>query len=113
MRLSPGKYKAILGSIGRLVETGRRAIAAGAEEDLGQAMTACHGELQALGVSNPRLDRMVAEALSAGALGAKLSGAGLGGIVIALVRPAQQEGVTAAWKSLHVAWLRSTQVTEQ
>ncbi len=113
MRLSPAKYNAILGSIAALVETGRRAIAAGAEEDLGQAMTACHGELQAMGVSNPRLDRLVAEALSAGALGAKLSGAGLGGIVIALVRPAQQEQVAAAWRSLQVAWLRSTQVTEQ
>ncbi len=111
MTLAPEKYRAILETIGRLVETGRTAIATGAEEELGRAMTSCHWELQALGVSNSRLDRMVKEALSAGALGAKLSGAGLGGIVIALVRAAQLEEVTAAWRSLGVPWLHSTIVS--
>jgi mevalonate kinase len=110
MKLSPEKHRAILASIGDLVETARTAIATGAEEELGRVMTSCHSELQALGVSNSRLDRMVTEALSAGALGAKLSGAGLGGIVIALVRPAQLEEVSAAWKSLDVAWLYFTRI---
>jgi galactokinase len=35
-------------------------------------------------VSLPRLDKLVEEAIEAGAYGAKLSGAGLGGVVIAL-----------------------------
>jgi mevalonate kinase len=55
-----------------------------------------HLVLQALGVSTPRLDRLVGAARGAGALGAKLSGAGGGGIMVALVRDETAEVVTAA-----------------
>ncbi len=43
-----------------------------------------HSLLQALGVSAPELDELVALARASGALGAKLSGSGGGGVVIAL-----------------------------
>lgn len=52
---------------------------------LGPLLTRAHQLLGELGVSTPALDDLVALALGAGALGAKLSGAGGGGVVIALV----------------------------
>lgn len=52
---------------------------------VGREMTLQHKLLAELyEVSLPRLDRLVEEAVDAGAYGAKLSGAGLGGVVIAL-----------------------------
>ena len=52
---------------------------------VGREMTLQHKLLAELyEVSLPRLDRLVEEAIDAGAYGAKLSGAGLGGVVIAL-----------------------------
>ncbi|MFD4640235.1 mevalonate kinase [Lentzea sp. NPDC058436] len=50
----------------------------------GRSMTECHGELRELGLSSPLLDAMADAATSAGAAGAKLSGGGLGGCVVAL-----------------------------
>jgi mevalonate kinase len=52
-----------------------------------------HELLQEMGVSSPELDRLVAGAKAAGALGAKLSGGGRGGNMIALV-PTETAGNT-------------------
>jgi mevalonate kinase len=52
--------------------------------DMGDRMTEAHHLLAGLGVSDERLDAMVAAAVDAGALGAKLTGGGRGGCVIAL-----------------------------
>jgi mevalonate kinase len=46
-----------------------------------------HALLRKMSVSSPELDELVEAACSAGALGAKLSGAGRGGNMIALVTP--------------------------
>jgi len=51
---------------------------------MGRRMTEAHTLLAQLGVSNDRLDQLVAAAVGAGALGAKLTGGGRGGCVIAL-----------------------------
>lgn len=53
---------------------------------LGALMTLNHSLLQGLGVSRKMLDRLVSITLNAGALGAKMTGAGGGGCIIALVR---------------------------
>ncbi|MFB6154548.1 MAG: mevalonate kinase [Haloferacaceae archaeon] len=52
--------------------------------ELGQLMDFNHGLLEALGVSSRSLDTMVWAARSAGAHGAKLTGAGGGGCIVAL-----------------------------
>jgi mevalonate kinase len=52
--------------------------------------------LREMGVSAPVLERLVAAAQEAGALGAKLSGAGRGGNVIALVKPEARRVVEEA-----------------
>lgn len=44
-----------------------------------------------LGVSTPRLDALIDAAMQAGALGAKLSGAGGGGVVVCLCDDRQPE----------------------
>ena len=54
------------------------------DNDLGSLMNRNHELLRQIGVSTPRLDRLVTKARKAGALGAKLTGAGGGGCMIAL-----------------------------
>jgi len=56
----------------------------GDDEDLGTLMYQNHELLRKIGVSHPKLDHLVEVARQAGALGAKLTGAGGGGCVIVL-----------------------------
>lgn len=63
---------------------------------LGKQMTKNHHLLQKLGVSIPKLDVMVDAAIKAGAYGAKLSGAGGGDCMIALVQPEKTSAVKKA-----------------
>jgi hydroxymethylglutaryl-CoA reductase len=51
---------------------------------LGELMNVCQGLLNALQVSTPELERLIGIARAAGALGAKLTGGGGGGAMIAL-----------------------------
>jgi mevalonate kinase len=71
-------------AIGDLVREGERALAEGDTETLGRLMNCNHGLLSALGVSARTLDNMVWAARDGGALGAKLTGAGGGGSIVAL-----------------------------
>ncbi len=86
----PEQTAAIFAEIGALVDEARQCIEAGNQTQLGQLMTANHRLLKALAVSSVELDRLVAAALAAGALGAKLSGGGRGGNIIALVEAATE-----------------------
>ncbi|MEE4161058.1 MAG: hydroxymethylglutaryl-CoA reductase, degradative [Woeseiaceae bacterium] len=65
---------------------------------VGDAMNLCHGLLNALGVSTPTLEKMVQIAREAGALGAKLTGGGGGGSIVALCADNADE-VAAALES--------------
>ena len=62
---------------------------------LGDSLNLCHGLLNAIGVSHPELEKMVHIARDAGALGAKLTGAGGGGSVIALCDGNAEQVATA------------------
>ena len=53
-------------------------------EQLGSLMNLCHGLLNAIEVSTPELEKMIGIARHAGAVGAKLTGAGGGGSIVAL-----------------------------
>jgi mevalonate kinase len=61
-------------------------------------MFSAHETLAGLGVSTAALDRLVDAAARAGARGAKLTGAGGGGAVIALA-PDRMDAVLDAWRS--------------
>jgi len=71
-------------AIGDIVRQGQRALREGDVIELGRLMDFNHGLLAALGVSSRSLDSMVWAAREAGATGAKLTGAGGGGCIVAL-----------------------------
>ena len=71
-------------AVGDIVRNGQAALANGDVEELGRLMDFNHGLLSALGVSSRSLDAMVWAARDAGAEGAKLTGAGGGGCIVAL-----------------------------
>jgi len=71
-------------AIGDIVRRGEEALADGDVAELGRLMNFNHGLLSALGVSARTLDSMVWAAREAGAAGAKLTGAGGGGCIVAL-----------------------------
>jgi mevalonate kinase len=73
-----------VGAIGDLVRRGEQALAENDIDELGRLMDVNHGLLSALGVSSRSLDAMVWAAREAGAHGAKLTGAGGGGCIVAL-----------------------------
>lgn len=74
-----------LESLGLMSILVKEAIEKSSIEEIAKYMNQAHFHLQELGVSHPKLDAMVEEALQLGALGAKLTGGGLGGSMIALV----------------------------
>ena len=88
-------FGAIFDQIDALSIAGAKALVAGDYGGLGQLMNVCQGLLNALGVSTPELERMVDIARDAGAAGAKLTGAGGGGSIVA-VCPGTVSEVAAA-----------------
>ena len=86
----------IIDAIAHIARLGREALLEGDLWRMGELMRMNHGLLWALGVSSPELDRLVNAALEAGALGAKLTGAGGGGCMIALAEPDRLGAVSTA-----------------
>lgn len=76
--------KHVIETMGEAAQAGIAALATGDLPTLGKLFDLAHGLLCAVGVSCPELDDMVHSARTAGALGAKLTGAGGGGAIIAL-----------------------------
>ena len=74
-----------LHQLGKLTNEVEEALKVKDLERIGIAMSEAHLSLKNLGVSCPEADRLVATAQENGALGAKMSGGGLGGCIIALV----------------------------
>jgi len=99
----------IFNEIAQIALIGRRSIESGKPEQLGELMDQNHAYLQALTVSSPELDNLVEAARKAGALGAKLSGSGRGGNMIALVNQPTAESVAGALIS---AGAKRTIITE-
>ena len=89
-------YDSYFEAAGGLAESARGIIENGMVEMLGPLMDANHGLLRKMGVSSPELDRLAAAALQGSAWGAKLSGGGRGGNMIALASAARAEQVAAA-----------------
>ena len=81
----PDIFLPFIEQIGKVVLQAKPLLESGHVQELGSLMTENHGLLRQLGVSTQTLDEMVQLALDSGAFGAKLSGAGGGGNMIALV----------------------------
>jgi mevalonate kinase len=92
----PVRYEAIFDRIGETVQVARQAIERGEIEALGSLMKRNQALLEEIGVSSDPLRRLIQAAEGAGAAGAKLSGGGRGGNVIALVDESSVHAVSAA-----------------
>jgi mevalonate kinase len=92
----PTHYEALFNSAAAIAQSARRIIEEGAIELLGPLMDTNHGLLRQMGVSCNELDNLVAAAREAGAWGAKLSGGGRGGNLIALASPENAERIAQA-----------------
>ena len=88
-------YEGIFDQIASLTRRGIAAFQEGSFEELGAAMNFCHGYLNAMQLSTPGLEELVHIARTHGALGAKLTGAGGGGSILALCPENQQEVASA------------------
>lgn len=96
-----------LAQLGQLAEEVEIQIKAKNLAKIGQAMTSAHAILQKIDVSAKEADHLVEAALNHGSLGAKMSGGGLGGCIIALVdqepmaerlsQKLREEGAVKTW----------------
>lgn len=80
----PERYETIFDQIGHLTMSASDAVKSGQLNELGELMNLCHGYLNALQLSTPELEEMIHVARKNGAVGAKLTGGGGGGSMIAL-----------------------------
>lgn len=103
------RFESIFDEVAQISTMARHLIETGRSELLGELMDHNHEFLQRMTVSSPELDVLVAAARKAGALGAKLSGGGRGGNMIALVNQASAESVAEALLS---AGAKRTIITE-
>jgi mevalonate kinase len=81
----PSAFDASMKALGAIAKSGSRALLQGDLEVAGRAMDLAHGVLLGFGLVSEEVDRLTRCARKAGALGAKMSGAGgLGGAFLAL-----------------------------
>ncbi len=97
-------YPEILGHVysaaGVLAKRAAELLEKGDYESVGRLMDVNQGLLAAIGVSTLEIEELVYAAREAGALGAKLTGAGGGGFVVALARSGDAERVAARLKEI-------------
>lgn len=102
----------IIQKIGIIAQEAHKAMQAGDVHKLGNLMTQNHSLLQELTVSSPELDALVDTALENGALGAKLSGGGRGGNMIALVTAENCEKISQALSNAGAVHVYETTVEQ-
>jgi mevalonate kinase len=102
-------YEALFDSAGAVADSARQMLSIGITDALGPLLDANHGILKKIGVSSAELDALVDAARRAGAYGAKLSGGGRGGNMIALASP---EAAQAVAKALEKAGAKQTLIAK-
>jgi len=98
-------YDAIFRQIDHISLEGAKLLVNRQYGELGQMMNICQGLLNAIEVSTPELENMVALARANGAVGAKLTGAGGGGSIVALC-PGVEDQVHSAFRQAGFRTLR-------
>src|SRR5699024_3442324 len=86
LKPDPKRIQRQLSRLGELTYQARNALEKASKQVLGQLLNEAQKELEALGVSDAGLNRLIAFAREEGALGAKLTGGGNGGCIIALAK---------------------------
>jgi mevalonate kinase len=95
----PGLFSALSGSVSELSLQAAERLVAGDMKGLGRILSLNQAVLGFLGVSNSALDRMVDYLASAGSYGAKLTGAGGGGSVVAVAPEAKEKSIVSGLKA--------------
>jgi len=103
-------YESAFDAMGEIAKQARLAIEGGKPRDLGPLMNENQEWLQRINVSSPELEALITAARQAGALGAKLSGGGRGGNMIALVTPDTASRVISALKTAGAIHILLTEV---
>jgi mevalonate kinase len=108
----PELYEGYFDEIETIVDQARVAIEKGVMglPAIGRLMDENQGLLESLGVSSPELERLISAARQAGALGAKLSGAGWGGNMIALTWPHTASAIAQALTKVGAVQVITTEV---
>ena len=91
----PAWFDGLLAQYMRIFTNGEAALDAGDMPALGRLLDANHDLCQQLTVSCKELDDLVDAARAAGALGAKMSGTGRGGLMLALTPTAESQAAVA------------------
>ncbi|HLR07752.1 MAG TPA: mevalonate kinase [Bacillota bacterium] len=86
LKAAPKIIQSKLDRIGELTYQAKHALERKGKDILGQLLNEAQKELEALGVSDAGLNKLINFARQEGALGAKLTGGGHGGCIIALAR---------------------------
>lgn len=107
---NPGEALAWIAAIGAISAQARPFIASGAVAALGPLMLENHRLLQLLSVSSPELDHLVLAAMAGGALGAKLSGGGRGGNMIALCASGSEAQVAESLRAAGAQHVLTTRI---
>src|SRR5699024_11361858 len=84
LKLAPKKIQTKIEKIGDITYQVRDALEKSGKQLLGSLLNEAQKELRDLGVSDTGLNKLIEYSLSEGALGAKLTGGGNGGCIIAL-----------------------------
>jgi mevalonate kinase len=92
-------YDALFDAIGAVTIVAQQALATGDAPLLGAVCGQNHTLLQHIGVSTRLLDTLVSVAMHAGAYGAKLSGAGVGGVMFAVCPPERSTIISQALRN--------------
>jgi mevalonate kinase len=109
--MDPAKWERVFDSVGVIAKKARTSIERGKMKELGDMMNKNHVLLQEMTVSSMELDGLVSAALRAGALGAKMSGGGRGGNMIALVTDHKAEAVALSLKEAGASSVIITQIS--
>lgn len=107
----PERHEVLFAAIGSIAATAHQLIEGGMPESLGPLMDENHALLRNIGVSSPELDNLVGAAREAGALGAKMSGGGRGGNMIALAQVSKAGAIAKALKDAGAINTLITRVT--
>ena len=103
----PERYEGVFDQIQGVTEAGHEALRTGNLAEIGELMNLCHGYLNALQLSTPELEELIHIARTNGAIGAKLTGGGVGGSMIALCPDNKQ----AVQNAMQAAGYQTIEVT--
>lgn len=102
------RFDLIFNQIGQISRKAKISLENGDFTEVGNLMNENQYLLEKMGVSSPSLENLISTARNAGALGAKLSGAGKGGNIIALVDENSATNVIAGLKNANPEFVFSS-----